>query len=82
MRRRWIPGTYMQDRELMTQHEDLGVLGTIGATAQHQQLNHETDKTVEASHQRILAALRSRWLVESETPGQRAWMGFRHPHAA
>lgn len=61
----------VQDRELMAQHEELGILGTIGTTAEHEQLDHEMDKTVEAGHAAILAALTSRRSVERETPGQR-----------
>ena len=61
----------VQDRELVAQDEDLGIFGTIGATAQHQQADHETNKTVEAGHGVILAALTSRRSVERETPAQR-----------
>ena len=47
----------LQDRELVAQHEDLDILGTIRAAAQHQQVDHEPDKTVETGHAPILAAL-------------------------
>ncbi len=67
----------MQDGELMAQDEDLGVLGTIGAAAQHQQADHETDKTVEVGHAAILTALRSHRSSERETPGHRIRMSFR-----
>jgi hypothetical protein len=30
----------------MAQDEDLGILGTIPATAQHQQVDHEADKAI------------------------------------
>ena len=40
----------------MAQDEDLGILGAIGATAQHEQLDHEADEKGEAAHQRMLAA--------------------------
>jgi hypothetical protein len=32
-------------------------LGTVGAAAKHEQVDHETDQTVEARHHRIIAAL-------------------------
>ena len=32
----------------MAQHEDFGILGPVPATAQHQQVDLEPDKTVEA----------------------------------
>jgi hypothetical protein len=47
----------LQDGELMAQHEDLEILGPIAAAAQHQQVDHEPDETVEAGHAPILAAL-------------------------
>jgi Transposase, Mutator family len=68
-----------QDRELMTQHEDLGILGTIPVAAQHQQIDHEPDETVETSHPVSVAAsgpLRSRQHV---TPVQHARTQIRHP---
>ncbi len=39
----------------MAQDEDLGVFGTVGAAAQHEEVDHEADKTVEVGHSRILA---------------------------
>jgi hypothetical protein len=60
----------VHDRELMAQDEDLGVFGTIGTAAEYQHADHQADKTVEAGHQRIFAALRSRRTAERETPGQ------------
>jgi hypothetical protein len=42
----------LQDGELITQHEDLGILGTIASTAQHQQLDDEAGKTLEAATRR------------------------------
>jgi hypothetical protein len=63
----------------MAENEELGVFGTIAAAAEHQQLDHETDKAVEAGHQRILAAVRSRRSVERGTPGQRSgWVSGTH----
>jgi hypothetical protein len=40
----------LQDRELVAQHENLGVLGPVPVTPQHQQVDNESDKTVEAGH--------------------------------
>ena len=48
----------LQHGELMAQHEDLDILGMIPATAQHQQVGHEPDETVETGHALILAALK------------------------
>jgi hypothetical protein len=39
-----------QDRELVSQHEDLGILGPIPAAAQHQEVEHEPDETIETGH--------------------------------
>ncbi len=55
----------------MPQYEDLDIFGTITPVAQLQQVDHKTDKTVEAGHQPILAALRSHRSIEHEGPGQR-----------
>jgi hypothetical protein len=48
-----------QHGELMTQDEDLDIFATIRPAAQHQQVDHEPEKTVETGHAPILAALRS-----------------------
>jgi hypothetical protein len=66
----------VQDRELMAQDKDLGVLGTIPTPPQHQQADHEADNTVEVGHPPILAGLRSRRSVERETPGHHAGRVF------
>jgi hypothetical protein len=50
----------VQDSQLMAQDEDLRVLGAIRAAAQYQQVDHEADKTIEASHSSILAVGRPR----------------------
>ena len=50
----------LQHRELMTQHEDLDILGTIASSAQHEQVDHEADKTIETARGPILAAPRTR----------------------
>jgi hypothetical protein len=39
-----------EDRELVAQYEDLDVLGPVSASTQHQQVDEESDETVEASH--------------------------------
>jgi hypothetical protein len=44
----------MEHGELMAQHEDLDILGTIAASAQGEQVDHESDKTVETGHTPIL----------------------------
>src|SRR5207245_675032 len=47
----------VQDRELMSQYEDLGVFGAVASTAQHEEIQHQADKTIEgAGHPRILSA--------------------------
>ena len=45
----------LQDCELVPQHQDLDILGPIPAATQHQQIDHQPDKTVEAGHPPILA---------------------------
>jgi len=49
----------LQRRELMAQHEDLDILRAITLTAQHEQVDHEANKTVETAHAPILAAPRT-----------------------
>jgi hypothetical protein len=44
----------LQNGELMSQQEDLDIRGTIPTTAQDEQVDHESDKTVETGHQSIL----------------------------
>src|SRR3954471_18589070 len=39
-----------EDRELMAQHEKLGVLGPVRAPTEHQQVDDKSDETVEAGH--------------------------------
>jgi hypothetical protein len=50
----------LQHGELMAQHQYLDILGTIPAAAQHQQVDHEPDETIEAGHALILAVMESR----------------------
>jgi hypothetical protein len=52
--RMWVLA--VQHRELMAQHEDLDILGTIAPRAQHQQVEYQADKKVETRHAPILAA--------------------------
>jgi hypothetical protein len=65
----------------MAQHEDLDIFGTIPAAAQHEQVDHEADKTVETGHAPILAAPEPPRSRHHETPGQHARTSFRHPQA-
>src|SRR5712692_7347685 len=51
----WMHDLALQYGELMTQHEDLDIFGAIRPAAQHQQVDHEPDKTVETGHAPILA---------------------------
>ena len=44
----------MQDGELMAQHENLGVFGTLASAAQQQQIDYKPDETVETGHAPIL----------------------------
>jgi hypothetical protein len=41
---------------LVAQHQDLDVLGAIASAAQHQQVDDQADKYIEAPHALILAA--------------------------
>ena len=70
----------LQDRELVAQHEDLDILGTIASAAQHQQVDHEADKTVETGHAPILAASEPGRSHQRVTPVQYTRTGIRHPH--
>ncbi len=69
----------LQDRELMAQHEDLDIFRTIPATAEDEQVDHESDKTVETGHPPILAAPEPRRSPEHKTPGQHTRTNIRHP---
>jgi hypothetical protein len=71
----------MEHGELMAQHEDLDILGTIAASAQGEQVDHESDKTVETGHTPILVDSGQAVQVERENPGQRTRTCFRHPQA-
>jgi hypothetical protein len=59
-----------------TQHENLDILGTIPASTQHQQVDHESDKTVETGHAWILAASEPRRSCLRETAGHHAGRVF------
>ncbi len=69
----------MQDRQLMAQHENLGILGPASATAQQQQVDHESDETVETGHALILAAVEARRSGRAQKPRSTHPTGFRHP---
>ena len=66
----------LQDAELMAQHENLDILGTIPASTQHQQVDHKSDKTVETGHAWILAASEPRRSCLRETAGHHAGRVF------
>jgi hypothetical protein len=70
----------LQDRELVAQHEDLDIFRTIPATAEDEQVDHESDKTVETCHTPILAALEPRRSPEHKAPGQRTRTNIRRTH--
>ena len=76
----------MQHRELVAQHEDLDIFGTIRAASQHQQVDHEPDKTVEVGHAPILAASEPRRSRQRETqvttPGEFFGTHTREMHTA
>ena len=65
----WMWMLALQDGELVAQHEDLDILGTIASAAQHQQVEYEADKTVETGHAPILAASEPRRSRQRETAG-------------
>jgi hypothetical protein len=44
----------LQNLELFAEHEDLEILRPVGAAAQNEQIDHESDKTVETGHLPIL----------------------------
>jgi hypothetical protein len=45
----------VQDRELMSQYEDLGVFGAVASSAKYAEIQHQADKTVEGvGHMSIL----------------------------
>jgi hypothetical protein len=69
----------LQDRELVAQHEDLGILRPVSATPQHQQVEYEPDKTVEASHALILIDARRTDQTESRNPRSRQPDEFSAP---
>jgi hypothetical protein len=66
---------------LMAQHENLDILGTIPASTQHQQVDHEPDQTVETGHAWILATSEPRRSCLRETAGHHAGQVFgTHSH--
>jgi hypothetical protein len=69
----------LQHGELVAQHQDLDVFRTIASTAQHQQVDHKPNETVETEHAPILAAFELSCSRERETAGHYAERIFRHP---
>jgi hypothetical protein len=67
-----------QYRELMAQHEDLGILRPVPATAEHQQVDHESDETVATGHPRILIDPKRPDQIATRNPKSRRRMSFRH----
>lgn len=63
----------------MAQHEDFGVLGPVPATAQHQQVDHESDETVEAGHALILIDATRTKQIETQNPRSRRPDEFSAP---
>jgi hypothetical protein len=72
----------LQDRELVAQHEDLDIFRTIAARAEYEQVDHESDNTVETGHTPILAAPEHTPITRDKTPGQPTRMNIRHPQVA
>jgi hypothetical protein len=62
----------LENRELVAQHENLDVLGPVSAAAQHQQVEHESDETVEAGHAPSLIDARRPALTETRNTRSRA----------
>jgi hypothetical protein len=69
----------LQDGQLVAQHEDLHIFGTIASTAQHQQVEDEADKTVETGHAPILATSEPIRSTQRETPAQHLRTNIRQP---
>jgi len=66
------------DRELVVQHEDLDILGTVRATVQHHEVEYGADKTLETGHTPILAASEPRRSQQRETAGHHPRLNCRH----
>jgi hypothetical protein len=64
----------LQYGELVAQHQDLGVLGTVASTAQNQQVDDQAEKAVETPHAPIFAAsaegFRCRREIAGHEPGR------------
>ena len=67
--------------ELMAQHEDLDILGTIRSNAQHENVENQSDKTVETGHVPIIAASEPRHSQQRVTAGHHTGRISRHPQA-
>ena len=72
----------LQDRELMAQHENLGVLGPIRTPTQHQQVDDKSDETVEAGHPLILIDAGRSDQLEARNPSSHHQTSSRHPQGA
>ena len=69
----------LEDHELVAQHEDLGVLGPVSAPTQHQQVEHESDETVETGHALILIDPPRTDQTEARNPRSTHQTNIRHP---
>jgi hypothetical protein len=70
-----------QHGDLVAQHQDLDILGTIPAATQHQQVDHEPDKTIETGHASILPALKPCSSPRTRNTSSTDRTSFRHPQA-
>jgi hypothetical protein len=75
-------GLAFQDRELMAQHEDLGVLGLVPVATEHQQVEDESDETVETSHPQILLDVTPADQFQARNRSSRARTSLRHAQVA
>jgi phosphoenolpyruvate synthase/pyruvate phosphate dikinase len=69
----------VQNCELMTQHKNLGILGPVPATAQHQRVDEKPNQTVEAGHLPILIDPTGANQIETRNPRSRHQTSYRHP---
>ena len=67
------------DAELVTQHEDLDVLRTVGAAAEDEEIDDQSDETVEARHPSSLPLAPVTRTRNSRSPHRR---GFRQAQVA
>jgi hypothetical protein len=69
----------LQDRELVAQDKNLGILGPVSAPTQHQQVEDESKEAVQASHALILIEGRRTDQVETRNPRSRCPDEFSAP---